>query len=289
MPERIRVQVGERQVTLSHLGKPLWPAFSKAEVLDYYLKVADVLVPHVRRRPASFLRCPAGADGPLFFTHEAPDGLPNWITTATKGKHTQVSLDDTPTLISVVNAYCVELHVPQWTADTGPDLHDRLIFDLDPGEGADFTTCARVGLLVHEQLRADGLTGVPVTSGGLGLHVYVALDPPWRVADATGYAKSLAQRLTSAHRDLITYTRGAKARSGGRVLVDWQQNVSRATTSAPYTLRIRDEAPGVSVPVTWREVERATRTAFAFSPADVVTRITEHGDHALGLLEPAPY
>ena len=289
MPERIRAQVGDRHVTLSHLDKRLWPSFTKAQVLDYYLKVADVLIPHVRRRPAAFLRSPTGPDGPLFFAQEVLDGLPSWIPTAEKGGRRQVSLDDTPTLITVVNAYCIELHVPQWNAETGPDLHDRLVFDLDPGEGADITTCARVALLVHEQLRADGLTGVPVSSGGLGLHVYVALDPPWRVDDATGYTKSLAHRLTSQHRDLITHVRGAKARSGGRVLVDWQQNVSRATTSAPYTLRIRDTAPGVSVPLTWREVEQATPDAYSFSPLDVLARVAEHGDLAVGLLDPAPF
>ncbi|HET9170412.1 MAG TPA: non-homologous end-joining DNA ligase [Actinospica sp.] len=289
MPERIRVQVGDRQVTLTHLDKPLWPAFSKAQVLDYYLKVADLLIPHVRRRPAAFLRCPAGVGGPRFFTHEAPEGLPNWIATAEKGGRTQVSIDDTATLISVANAYCLEIHVPQWTADTGPDLHDRLIFDMDPGEGADITTCARVALLVREELDADRLVAVPATSGGLGLHVYVALDPPWHAEDVSRYAKGLAHRLTVAHRDLITHTRGPKARSGGRVLVDWAQNASRATTSAPYTLRARDEAPGVSVPLGWPEVETATPESLSFTPADVLARIAEHGDLAAALLDPAPF
>jgi len=286
MPERIRAQVGERRVTLSHLDKRLWPEFTKAQVLDYYLKVADALVPHARRRPASFLRCPVGPDGPTFFTHEMPEGLPEWIATAEKGGRTQVAVDDAATLIAAANAYCLEVHVPQWTAETGPDLHDRIIFDLDPGEGADITACARVALLVRGELRAANLTGIPATSGGLGLHVYVALDPPWQVDDAVGYAKSVAQRLTAAHRGAITLTRGSKARSGGRVLVDWAQNHSRATTTVPYTLRVRDGAPGVSVPLTWREVEKGERPeAFEFTPADVLDRLAEHGDLAAGLLD----
>lgn len=287
MPERIRAQVGDRQVTLSHLDKRLWPTFSKAQVLDYYLKAADALIPHTRRRPASFLRCPTGPDGAKFFNHEMPDGMPDWTATTSKGEHTQVALDDAPTLIAAANLYCLEIHIPQWTAETGPELHDRLIFDLDPGEGADITDCARVALLVRDELRADGLTSVPATSGALGLHLYVTLDPPWHVEDAVGYPKAVAQRLTAAHRDTITSTRGAKARAGGKVLVDWAQNHSRATTTAPYTLRVRDGFPGVSTPLTWREVEKLDRPeAFAFTPADVLNRLAEHGDLAIALIDP---
>lgn len=289
MPERIRAQVGDRQITLSHLDKRLWPGFTKAEVLDYYLKAAEVLVPHVRRRPASFVRCPAGVDGPRFFTHEVPDGLPGWVTTIEKRRHNHLALDDTATLIAAVNAYCIELHVPQWTAETGPDLHDRIVFDLDPGDGADIGTCARVALLVRDRLRADGLNSVPGTSGGLGMHVYVALDPPWRADDAVGYAKEVAQRLTTTHRELITHVRGPKARSGGRVLVDWAQNHTKSTTASPYTLRLREHGPGVATPLTWREVETGSPKSFAFTPADVIDRIAEHGDLAIGLLDPAPF
>jgi bifunctional non-homologous end joining protein LigD len=287
MPERIRAQVGDRQVTVSHLDKRLWPDFTKAQVLDYYLKIADVLVPHVRRRPASFVRCPAGANGQLFFTHEVPDGLPGWVTTIEKRRHNHLALDDKPTLIAAVNAYCVELHVPQWTAETGPGLHDRIVFDLDPGEGADLTTCARVALLVRRQLRNDGLNCVPGTSGGVGMHLYVALDPPWHADDAVGYAREVAQRLTAAHPELITHVRGASARTGGRVLVDWAQNHTKSTTASPYTMRIRPAGPAVATPLTWREVERGRK--FTFSPAEVIERVAKNGDLAAGLLEPAPF
>jgi bifunctional non-homologous end joining protein LigD len=289
MPERIRAQVGGRQITVSHLDKQLWPDFTKAQVLDYYLKAADVLLPYVRRRPASFLRCPAGADGPRFFMHEVSDGLPDWLATVARGRHTHAALDDVASLIAVVNAYCLEVHVPQWSAETGPELHDRLIFDLDPGEGADITTCARVALLVKRELRADELVGVPVASGGQGIHVYVGLDPPWLLDDAIGYTKRMAQRLTARHRELITHVRGPKARSGGRVLIDWAQNHNRATSAAPYTLRVHDAGPRVAAPLTWREVEQARPDSLAFSPADVIGRIDEHGDLAAGILDPAPF
>ena len=289
MPERISTQVGGRRLTVSHLDKPLWPHFTKAQVLDYYLRVADVLIPHVRRRPASFLRTPAGAEGPRFFNHEVPDGLPEWITTAPSRRHTHVALDNTETLIAAVNHYCLEIHTPQWSAETGPDLHDRLVFDLDPGEGADITTCARVALLVREELAADRLTGYPMTTGGKGLHIYLALTPPWLSQDAVGYAKNLAQRLATAHRDLVTHIRGEKARANGKVLVDWAQNHTRATTAAPYTLRVRDQAPGVSTPLNWREIEKRDPHRLTFTPAEVLARVTEHGDLAAGLTDPPPF
>jgi bifunctional non-homologous end joining protein LigD len=290
MPERIAAQVRGRTVTLSHLDKPLWPGLSKAQVLDYYLRIADVLLPHVRRRPASFLRAPQGPGGPTFFSHyQAPAALPSWIATAENRGRAHVALDDPETLIAAANYYCLEIHVPQWNAQSGPDLHDRIVFDLDPGEGADITTCCRVALLLREQLAADGLTGYSMTTGGAGLHVYLALAPPWLADDAVGYAKSVAQRLAAAHRGLITSTRGEKARAGGKVLVDWAQNHSRATTAAPYTLRVREGAPGVSTPLDWREVAAAEPGHLAFTPAAVLERAGERGDLAAGLTDPAPY
>lgn len=295
MPERIVTQVGARRLTVSHLDKPLWPAFTKAQVLDYYLRIADALLPHVARRPASFLRCPAGAAGQRFFAQTAPDGLPSWIETLRKGERMHVALDNPETLIAAVNHYCLEIHVPQWTAETGPDLHDRIVFDLDPGEGADLGTCCRVAALLRAELRADHVDGLPVTSGGKGLHVYIGLNPPWRLQDVIDYTKSIARRLTQAHRELITHIRGPKARAGGKVLVDWAQNHSRATTASPYTLRVHDDFPGVATPVTWDEVEAAGAhdaagaRALVFAPADVLARLERDGDLAAALADPAPF
>lgn len=291
MPERIVTQVGDRRITVSHLDKPLWPAFSKAQVLDYYLRVGAALLPHVRRRPASFLRCPSGVDGPRFFTHTAPEGLPKWVATVHKGDRDHVALDDLETLIAVVNHYCLEIHLPQWNAGSGPGLHDRIVFDLDPGEGADVATCARVALLLRAELQADHLVGHPGTSGGKGLHVYVGLNPPWPVDDAVGYARELARRLATAHRGQITAVRGAKARAGGKVLLDWAQNHSRATTATPYTLRVHEGAasPSVATPLDWAEVERADPRIFTLTPAEVLERLEAHGDLMHALVDPAPF
>lgn len=289
MPERVTAQVAGRTIVLSHLDKPLWPSFSKAQVLDYYLRVAGVLIGHARRRPATFLRAPAGALGTTFFTHQVPDGLPPWIATAPGRSRTHIALDDAQTLIAAVNFECLEIHLPQWNVESGPDLHDRLVFDLDPGEGADIATCCRVGLLVRERLAADGLTGYPVTSGGKGLHIYVALAPPWLAKDAVGYARALARCLATSRPDLITAVRGVAARSGGRVLVDWAQNHTHAKTAAPYTLRVGSGEPQVSAPLDWHEVEAADREQLAFAPAAVLERVAEHGDLAAGLIDRPPF
>ena len=291
MPERIVTQVGDRRITVSHLDKPMWPSFSKAQVLDYYLRVGPALLPHVRRRPASFLRCPSGVDGPRFFTHTAPDGLPKWVATVHKAGREHVALDDLETLIASVNQNCLEIHMPQWNDETGPESHDRIVFDLDPGEGADVATCARIALLLREELQHDHLVGHPGTSGGKGLHVYVGLNPPWASDDAVGYAKELARRLAAAHRGQVTAVRGAKARAGGKVLLDWAQNHSRATTATPYTLRVHEGAtrPSVATPLAWSEVERADPGIFTLTPADVVERLETHGDLAQALADPAPF
>ena len=279
MPERIVTQVGAHQLTLSHLDKPMWPNFSKAEAINYYLRIAEVLIPHVRRRPASFLRCPAGLEGPRFFTHTADTlHLPSWIATAAKGGRMHVALNDPETLIAVVNAYCLEIHTPQWTAETGPDVHDRLVFDLDPGEDADLATCCRVALLLRRELEADGLTVFPATSGGKGLHLTVPLNPPWLADDAIGYARDIARRMADTHRDSTTYKRGPAARAGGKVLIDWEQNRSSATTSALYALRLTQSYPGVSTPLAWREVQSGDPAALTFTPANVLERVSRLGD-----------
>jgi bifunctional non-homologous end joining protein LigD len=291
MPERIVTQVGDRKLALSHLDKQLWPGFTKAQILDYYLRIAPHLLPHTRGRAASFLRTPAGPDGPMFFTHSAPEGLPDWITTAPKADRTHVAVDNVETLIAAVNHYCLEIHVPQWTTTTGPDFHDRLVFDLDPGEGADITTCCRVALLLREQLRDDHLVGYPATSGGKGLHVYVGLNPPLTAEDAVAYTKAIAQRLTAEHRGLITHVRGPKARAGGKVLLDWAQNHTRATTATPYTLRVHRGAtlPAVSAPLDWDEVTDPDPQTLDPTPADLLKRVDEHGDLARDLTDPAPF
>jgi bifunctional non-homologous end joining protein LigD len=290
MPQKVRVQVDGRPILLSHLDKELWPAWSKAEMLDYYARVAPAMIPHLRDRPASFLRGPEGVNGPLFVAKNPPPQTPDWIrveiTEAKEGPRPHLVLDDAPSLIAAANLYCLEIHVPQWTLATGRDGHDRLVVDLDPGAGTTIVDCCAAAVLVRDALAQDGLRCLPVTSGSKGLHLYAAL-PPTTESAVLGYAREVAERLAAAHPRLLV-ARMSKALRTGRVFLDWSQNSTSKTTSAPYTLRAtRTPVPGVSAPLTWAEVEScASPEDLAFSPADVAARVTAHGDLAADLYAP---
>ncbi|PBC71027.1 bifunctional non-homologous end joining protein LigD [Streptomyces sp. TLI_235] len=291
MPERQVTEVEGRRLVLSHLDKVLWPAtgWTKGQALYYYAQVAPHLLPHIRRRPATLLRFPSGVGEEGFFAKNPPPGLPDWVRTMVVDSHEgpkeRVTVDDLPTLMALANGYALELHVPQWSADTGPAAHDRLVIDLDPGPGADITHCCRIARLVRERLAEDGLTAHAKTSGSKGLHLYAALRPSDASA-VVGYARTLAERLAA---DLPGHvvSKMAKALRRGKVFVDWSQNTTAKTTAAPYTLRAT-AVPGVSTPIGWDEVETCTSPAdLAFTPEDVLARIADHGDLLAPLLDEA--
>jgi len=285
----VAVQVGDRTLRLSHLAKRLWPdGWTKAEMIEYYATVADAMVPHLAGRPASFVRLPTGTGGERFYAKAPPQGLPDWVPRVAvpshrAGEKPHAAVDGRPALVALAQLYCVELHVPQWREETGADRHDRLVVDLDPGPGRDVTDCCAVALLMRERLAADGLPCWAKTSGAKGMHLYARLrDEP--AERAVGYARAVAEELAAAHPDLLT-AKMAKALRPGRVFLDWSQNSSAKTTAAPYSLRATEPHPGVSTPLTWDEVENCRRPAdLAFSPAEVLERVAEHGDLLAPLL-----
>jgi len=295
MPERVVVQVDGRTMALSHLDKLLWPSqelhpgWTKGEALHYYAQVAPVMIPHLAGRPASFVRLPGGVTGQRFYSKNPPAGLPAWVSRASvpgrDGPKEHVVVDTLGDLMAMANLYAMEVHVPQWTTAAGPESHDRLVVDLDPGPGCDITDCCRVALLVRERLAADGLTAWAKTSGSKGLHLYALLAGATGAA-ASGYAKALARALEADHRDQVVSTMARAARTG-RVFLDSSQNATTKTTAAPYTLRATDR-PGVSAPLTWTEVQDgATGRQLAFTPDQVLARVADHGDLLAGLLDPA--
>jgi bifunctional non-homologous end joining protein LigD len=267
----------------------LWPdGWTKGEALHYYAQVAPAMLPHLRRRPASFLRFPEGVDSEPFYVKHPPPGTPDWVGRAEVPSHREgvkehVTVDDLASLVVLANLGCLEVHVPQWTAPR-PAVHDRLVVDLDPGPGATVVDCARVALAARALLARDGLTGAVKTSGAKGLHLYASLRgvPAER---AVAYAKSLARSLVAALPELVTATM-AKSERPGKVFVDWSQNTTAKTTVAPYSLRAR-AVPSVSTPVAWPEVEACTRPEqLVFTPAQVLGRVAEHGDLLADLLDP---
>jgi bifunctional non-homologous end joining protein LigD len=288
--EKVTVQVGGRQLTLSNLDKVLYPevGFTKGEVIDYYSRIAPMLLPHVQDRPLTFKRYPEGVEGQFFFAKNAPSHTPDWVRTvelpspgSTKNRDTinYPVMSDLPTLVWAANLAALELHVPMWRVTrTGKPKHpDMMVFDLDPGPPATIVECCEVARHVHDVLDEDGLTSYPKTSGSKGLQLYVPLDEkaPW--ADVHAYARRLAQRLEKEHPKLVVWNMKKELRTG-KVLVDWSQNNAAKTTVAVYSLRARP-APTVSTPVRWDEVESCSRPEdLRCTSADVLARVEEHGD-----------
>jgi bifunctional non-homologous end joining protein LigD len=301
---KVTVEVDGRTLALSNLDKVLYPSTgtTKAEVVDYYTRVAPALLPHLVDRPLTRKRWPDGVQAASFFEKNAPRGTPEWVRTVTlpspgstrdREEVTYVVCDDVPTLVWLANLAVLEMHVPQWTVDRHgrPANPDRLVLDLDPGPPATVVDCAQVALLLRDALEADGLVGHPKTSGSKGMQMYVALDGKAPVEEVHGYARELAERLERSHQRLVV-SRMEKRLRPGKVLVDWSQNNAAKTTIAPWSLRGRDE-PTVSTPVTWDEVDSAarsrarTRLPLRFTFEDALGRLAADGDLLAPLLTEA--
>ncbi|HET6817453.1 MAG TPA: non-homologous end-joining DNA ligase [Mycobacteriales bacterium] len=288
--QKVAVEVDGRQLTLSNLDKVLYPdaGFTKGEVIDYYTRIATVLLPHVQDRPLTFKRYPEGVEGGFFFAKNAPSHTPDWVRTvtlpspgSTKNRDTinYPVMCDLPTLVWAANLAALELHVPMWRVTrAGKAKHpDMMVFDLDPGPPATIVECCEVAGHVRGLLADDGLTAYPKTSGSKGLQLYVPLDEkaPWE--DVHGYARKLAQQLEKEHPKLVVWNMKKELRTG-KVLVDWSQNNAAKTTVAVYSLRARP-MPTVSTPVTWDEVEACeSPDDLRFTSADVLRRVEEYGD-----------
>lgn len=287
--QRSTVEVDGRRLSLSNLDKVLYPetSFTKGEVVDYYARIAPVLLPHIADRPMSFKRYPDGVESQGFFAKNAPQGTPDWVRTvrlpapgSTKDRETldYVVVADLPTLVWAANLAALELHVPQWTIGPrgGVRPANRLVLDLDPGAPATVVECARVALLLKEIVEADGLTVYAKTSGSKGMQVSAAVEET-SSEHTSRYAHELAKRLEREHPDLVV-SKMAKDLRPGKVLVDWSQNNAAKTTVAPYALRARPRH-WVSTPVTWDEVESARRPEdLQFTAPDTLARVDEHGD-----------
>jgi bifunctional non-homologous end joining protein LigD len=277
---KIVVQVEDRQLTLTNLDKLLYPdGFTKGQVLDYYTRIAPVLLPHLAGRPLTLKRWPNGVQGHSFYEKNAPSHRPDWLRTetlpspgSTKQRETiqYAVVEELAALVWVANLATLELHTPMWRVGSAPDL---LVFDLDPGPGTSIVQCCEVALLLRPLLEAEGLAPLAKTSGSKGLQVYARTH----VEDTSTYAKGLAQRLERDRPELVVH-RMAKALRPGRVLVDWSQNNPAKTTVCVYSLRARDR-PTVSTPVTWDEVEKCSAAVdLVFTSDDVLARVEAQGD-----------
>ncbi|ALG08090.1 non-homologous end-joining DNA ligase [Kibdelosporangium phytohabitans] len=277
------VKVEDRTLKLTNMTKVLYPetGFTKAQVIDYYARIAPVLLPHLRDRPVTLRRYPNGVDGQSFFEKNVARHAPEWVRTerlptpgSSQGNESLdfVLVQDLPTLVWVANLAALELHVPQWRVGVDPDL---LVFDLDPGPPATVVECCQVALWLREELAEGGYEAYPKTSGSKGMQLYVPVGPD--EIDTLAYSRKLAERLAREYPRQVVATM-AKAQRGGKVFIDWSQNRPAKTTIAPYSLRARAR-PTVSTPVTWQEVEECDHVDdLTFTADEVRARAGELGD-----------
>ena len=298
-PERVQAEVDGRHLSLSNLGKVLYPAagFTKGAVIDYYARVAAVMLPHLRDRPVTFRRFPDGVSGKSFVEKHVPSHAPEWVRTikvpssstgrgrgAPGGEEVEYAvIADRPALIWAANLAAIEFHVPLWHAGRRgpvPGRPDHLVFDLDPGPGTSIVECCRIASWISGRLAGGGRPPVAKTSGSKGLQVYVKLPARTEWDTARDRALEVAQAVEKDHPELVV-TNMTKALRRGRVLIDWSQNHPAKTTVAVYSLRGGAD-PSASTPVTWDEVADCERSGdparLRFTPGEVLDRVERRGD-----------
>jgi bifunctional non-homologous end joining protein LigD len=254
--------VDGRRLAIANLDRVVFPqaGTTKAQLLDYYLRVADAMLPHLRDRLLHMHRYPEGVGGPSFWQKACPEFRPEWIQTVpvwSRDKHDNIEfcvIDETAALLWAVNIGSIELHTSLHRRD---DLHrpTAMAFDLDPGEGVGLPECCAVGLRIRDLFAGVGLLSLPKTSGGKGLQVFVPLNSEVTYAQTKPVARGVAEMLEAQTPDRVV-SRMAKALRRGKVLVDWSQNTESKTTICVWSLRAR-ERPTVSTPVSWDEIAEA--------------------------------
>lgn len=287
MRQESELEVGGKRLKVSNLEKVLYPraGFTKGQVIDYYIRISPVLLPHLKNRPLTLKRYPNGVEAGFFYEKKCPSHRPGWVSTArvwSKGNQANINYclaNDLPTLVWAANLADLELHT---SLARQPKIQSptMVVFDLDPGLPANIVECCRVGIRLKKVLEESGLESFPKTSGSKGLQVYVPLNTPTNYEITKSFAKEIAERLEREHRELVV-SKMAKALRAGKVFIDWSQNDDHKTTICVYSLRAK-EAPTVSTPVTWREVETALKKRdpdrLVFTSEEVLKRVKKHGD-----------
>jgi bifunctional non-homologous end joining protein LigD len=281
--KRVETTVGDRTLSVSNLDKVLYPdaGVTKARVIDYYVRIAPVLLDHLGDRGITLKRFPDGVEGGSFFEKRCPSHRPDWVETADgpgdrNGVVSYCLLREPAALAWVANLAALELHAPMARA-VDIDIPTMAVFDLDPGPGTAMSECAEVGLWIRDVLDGIGLHAYAKTSGSKGLQVYLPLNAPHTHDHASSFALAVAQVLEKAHPDLIVTTQ-AKAARAGKVLIDWSQNSRHKTTICAYSLRARPR-PTVSTPVSWDEVSNAADGgSLSFEANEVLGRVDDQGD-----------
>jgi bifunctional non-homologous end joining protein LigD len=287
MRHESELEVGGKRLKVSNLEKVLYPkaGFTKGEVIDYYIRISPVLLPHLKNRPLTLKRYPNGVEAAFFYEKKCPSHRPPWINTAkvwSEGNKADINYclaNDLPALVWAANLADLELHtsLARYPKIQSPTM---VVFDLDPGAPADIIQCCQVGLWLRKILNELGLECFAKTSGSKGLQIYAPLNTSTDYEITKNFAKNIAERLEREHRDLVV-SKMAKILRTGKVFVDWSQNDDHKTTICVYSLRAK-ESPTVSTPVTWNEVEAGLKKGdpakLVFKSDEVLKRVQKHGD-----------
>ncbi len=287
MPNKAELKVADRKIQVSNLDKVLYPkvGFTKGQVIDYYIRIAPVLLTHLKDRPLTMKRYPDGVEGEFFYEKNCPSHRPRWVQTAkvwSEGNQRIMDyclVNDLPTLVWAANLADLELHT-SLSRKSNVERPTTMVFDLDPGAPADMVQCCQVGIWLRELLGKMKLKSFPKTSGSKGLQVYVPLNTSVTYDQTKDLSRALAQHLEGDHRELVT-SNMSKAVRKGKVFVDWSQNDEHKTTVCVYSLRAKAE-PTVSTPVSWDEVENCLKKKNAdllkFRSDQVLARVDNLGN-----------
>ena len=284
-----QLKIGRRRIPVSNLDKTLYPGekFTKAKVIDYYIRISRFLLPHLKDRPVTLKRFPEGVFGEAFYEKDAPAFTPDWVKTVavprreTTGPDIRyILINDLPTLVWAANYAVLELHTFLHHAKN-LNRPTSMVFDCDPGEGADILNCARVALLLRDTLKELGFVSYVKVSGSKGLQVYVPLNSPVTYEETQPLAKGIAQLMAQREPKLIVWEMPKRLRTK-KVFIDWSQNTDYKTTISVYSLRAKTYRPYVSVPVEWDELSEALKQkspeALFFTPEEAIKRVEERGD-----------
>src|SRR5213079_2925834 len=287
MADKTQLIVEGKKLAVSNLNKVLYPkaGFTKGEIIDYYIRIAQVLLPHLKDRPLTMKRYPNGVDQPFFYEKNCPVHRPSWVKTAkvwSEGNQRNMHYclaQDLPTLVWAANLADIELHT-SLARKRDVARPTMMVFDLDPGAPADIVQCCQVGLWLRDLLAKMKLKSWAKTSGSKGLQVYVPLNTPVTFDQTKDLSRALAQHLEREHPDKVT-SNMSKALRKNKVFVDWSQNDEHKTTVCVYSLRAKEE-PTVSTPVTWDEVENCLKKKKAdllkFTSDKTLARVGKMGD-----------
>ncbi|HEV2992617.1 MAG TPA: non-homologous end-joining DNA ligase [Candidatus Angelobacter sp.] len=281
------IEVAGRQIKLTNLDKVLYPkaGFTKGQVVDYMVRIAPVLLPHLAGRPLTLKRYPEGVEGIFFYEKNCPKHRPDWVKTAkvwSEGNNRFMYycvVDELPTLVWLANLADLELHTSLAVA---PEILRPTViaFDLDPGPPATIVQCCQVGLWIRDIFAQLGLQAFPKTSGSKGLQVYVPLNTPVTYDQTKSFAKAVARLLEDRYPEQVVSDM-KKALRTNKVFVDWSQNDDHKTTISVYSLRAKEQ-PTVSTPVTWNEVETCLKKGdpqlLVFTSDQVLKRVEKMGD-----------